>query len=675
MATVAELLVTIGANIDSFKQGMQETQNSLTETATKFSNAGSVMTGAGKTLTLGVTAPLVAIGTVSLKAATDFESSFTDVIKTIEGTEEELQSLGQAFRDMSKEIPVSVDEINKVGAAAGQLGIETQNIEGFTKTMLELGVSTNLSSEQAATALARLANITGMPQTEFDKLGSTVVALGNNLATTEAEIVEMGLRLAGAGKQLGFTEADTLSFAGALSSVGIQAEAGGSAMSKVMIDIQKSVNAGGESLNTLARVSGMTADQFKKSFEQDAASAIATFIIGLGQMQAEGTQIVPILDDLGFSGLRTQDALLRLSGAGDLLTNSLDIGSKAWIENTALTDEAEKKFATTAAQMQIFHNRINDAAITLGGALMPALTIVMDKGIDPLISGIEKAVTWFSGLSEGTQQTIVTILALVAAIGPTLVILGTLAGSVSKLITLWQLIQPAAIAAGVAIGGISVPVLLIGAGIVALIAIGVLIIKNWDQIKAAASKTWNDISGSFTKASNSIKTTITGLISSVTSSMAKIPGIFSGVFEKALSYLKGLPSKLYNEAMRMGSSLWDGFKKALGIGSPSFIDLAFIEMIDSANEMVKGIKSAVPRFNAQAKKFAVPLIPSMSDITQASAGTGIGIGRMAPIQSQTGVERPRITFNQNIRTEARPEQIQRITERALRKIAMEWGVD
>lgn len=149
--------------------------------------------------------------------------------------------LESGLRDLAKQLPSSHSEIAKVAEAAGQLGIKTQNVKSFTKTMIDLGESTNMSAESAATSLARFANITQMSQKDFDKLGSAIVDLGNNYATTESEITEMALRIAGAGKQVGMSQGDILGFATALSSVGVEAEAGGSAISKVMVQMQLAV--------------------------------------------------------------------------------------------------------------------------------------------------------------------------------------------------------------------------------------------------------------------------------------------------------------------------------------------------------------------------------------------------------------------------------------------------
>ncbi len=130
------------------------------------------------------------------------------------------------LRKLATQLPASHQEIAGVAEAAGQLGIKTENVVSFTKTMIDMGESTNMSAETAATSLARLANITKLPQDQFSNLGASIVDLGNNFATTESEITEMALRLAGAGSQIGLSQGDILGLAATLSSVGVEAEMG-----------------------------------------------------------------------------------------------------------------------------------------------------------------------------------------------------------------------------------------------------------------------------------------------------------------------------------------------------------------------------------------------------------------------------------------------------------------
>jgi TP901 family phage tail tape measure protein len=225
--------VVIGA-VDEASRILQQVKGELeglgvsTQSAQRtMSQAFGDMQRAGAAMSATITAPIVGVGAAAIKTSIDFESAFAGVVKTVDATEGELAQLEQGILEMSKELPASASEIAQVAEAAGQLGIRTEDILSFTRTMIDLGETTNLSADQAATALARFANIVQMPQDQFDKLGSTVVELGNKLATTEAEIVEMGLRIAGAGEQVGMTEAQIMALAGALSSVGIEAEAGG----------------------------------------------------------------------------------------------------------------------------------------------------------------------------------------------------------------------------------------------------------------------------------------------------------------------------------------------------------------------------------------------------------------------------------------------------------------
>lgn len=457
--------------LKNYESKLKDVQTQLTNTGKKLEEwgekvekSGKKIESAGKKLSAFSAASISAL-TLSAKSAIDSEDAFAGVEKTVDGTKEQMEELKQGIRDMAKEIPSSTTEISAVAEAAGQLGIKTENILDFSKAMIDLGNSTNLTADEAASQLAKFANITQMSQKDFDKLGSTIVDLGNKYATTEADIVSMAMRLAGAGKQVGFSEAEILGLATALSSVGIEAEMGGSAISKAMVKMQNAVEQGGKKLDTVlkktgmtlrelelmsandsmgfkelsqsigmtstelkqlitagtnledfAKVSGMTTEQFKKAWKEDAAGALSEFIKGLGDAKNKGESAITMLSEMGLTEVRLRDSLLRAANAGTLFNDAINTGTQAWKNNTALTNEANKRYDTLKSKIKIAINKLKDMAITLGNKLMPS--------IEKVIEGLGKWIDKFSTLSDKQVNMIVKIGLIVAAIGPLVTIIG-----------------------------------------------------------------------------------------------------------------------------------------------------------------------------------------------------------------------------------------------------------
>ena len=454
--------------------------------------AGQEMQAAGRVLTLGITAPLVAMAAASLKASVDFESSFTGVRKTVNATEPELQALAEGFRDLALELPTNVNELNRIGEAAGQLGIQTQNILGFTETMAALGETTNLSAEDAATSLARLSNITGLQQDEFDELGSTIVALGNNFATTEAEIVDFGLRIAGAGELAGLTEGEILGIGTAMSSIGVAAEAGGTSVQKVLNEMNQSVATGDEELRVFAEVAGITADQFEQAFREDAAGAFEAFVTGLGQ---QGDKSFTVMEDLGLESERVIRAFLGLANSGDLLSEALETGNRAFEENTALATEVALRYGTTASQIKILWNHFTELRIVLGNQLLPALLSLVDIA-KPVILFATSAVEWWSKWPGPLKVASLAVLALVAAVGPALLLSGTILTSWASLTMVFPALGAAAGTAALKLQAFWLSLAgPIGWAVLAIAALSTVWVLWGDEIANFIAGPWNSFVG------------------------------------------------------------------------------------------------------------------------------------------------------------------------------------
>ena len=318
------------------------------------------------------------------QASMDFESAMTGVAKTTDLTDEELADMSDAIKAMSTEIPASTTEIAAVAEAAGQLGIQKDALLDFTRVMTMLGTATNMTAEDAATALARFANITGMSADNYDRLGAVIVDLGNNFATTESEITQMGTRLASAGKLAGLTEPEIMALSAAMSSVGIEAEAGGTAMTQTLNAIEKAVANGGDALQGFADVAGMSADSFAQTWRTDALGALTDFIRGLGGLDAQGESAVLVLEDLGLTGIRQSNMLKSLALAADQMDGAVQTANTAWDENIALTNEANKRYATTQSKLDMMQNAYTNLKAAIGDAFTPTLRDAYDAGTDVL---------------------------------------------------------------------------------------------------------------------------------------------------------------------------------------------------------------------------------------------------------------------------------------------------
>jgi len=434
------------------------------------------MQGAGRTLTTRVTLPMAIAGGVAVKTAVGMESAWTGVLKTVDASDEVLFKLNKDLKDLSKIVPTNIKGIFGIAEAAGQLGINAEDIAGFTKVIIDLSETTNLATDQASMELAKFSNVMDVAVKDYDRLGSVIVDLGNNMATTEADIVNMASRLKTAGKLAGMSASDVLSISAALSAIGIKSEEGGSAVSQTIMRISGEIGKGSQKMKGFAFITGKSVAQFEKLWKEDAAEALLQFTEGLAKFEKKtGKPASAALDQLGLDGIRVARALLGAAASGDTFRTAIDRGNAAWLENNALVKEAELRYGTAAAKLSMFKNRMVLMFAAFGDILTP-FVIKITELLTPVTE-------WFEKLNPTAKKVIVTFGLLVATIGPLLI---TLAGIISSI----MMFKAAAALLGVALS----PVLAIAGAIAfALIGVGAAayqIIKHWDALAYEVKNVW-----------------------------------------------------------------------------------------------------------------------------------------------------------------------------------------
>lgn len=390
---------------------------------TKIENAGKKIQDIGTSATKYLTVPIVGAGLAVAKSAIDIDSALTGVKKTVDGTEEEFQELKRAAIEFSETNFVKATDVLRAEELGGQLGIAKDNLQEFARITTGLDIATNMDVDSASTNLARFANIVKMNSSEYENYGNTIVQLGNNLATTESEISDMAMRIASAGSQAGMSASEILGFSGALSSLGMEAQAGGTAISRTIVEISKEVSTGGDMLEGYAKIAGMSAETFADAWKNDATGAMVAFIQGLANGVDAGEDMNVMLDSLGVNEIRQSDALRRLGGNTELLTDAIRLANDEWANGSALQDEVDNKNDSLEAKLAMLEHRVTGVAEQVGGPLVTSFLDILDVA-DPVFSAIKDGSEAFSSMDKEQQRLIIGAVGLLAAFGPVTTVVG-----------------------------------------------------------------------------------------------------------------------------------------------------------------------------------------------------------------------------------------------------------
>ena len=482
-------LSTIESNIQAMKSTLKSVSDEQ-DSIDKFSwntfianaeAAGEKMVSIGKKMSIAITTPLVMLGKKLYGTATDYESAFAGVKKTTDATEEEYQALYEGLLHIAETNPTGFVDAAGIMEMAGQLGVAKEELIGFTEAYIGLQESTNINGEGGAADIARFLNVTEKSTANIERVGGVIVGLGNNFATTEQEILAMATRMGATADLAGFSSAEILAFSAALSSVGINAEAGGSAAGKLMKKMQLAAEVGGtaqerlaaagynfesglDMLNSLAGmkgsdkaaiadkigitvqalqdlgdswylmeqfsdVMGISSEDFLKGWNESSAQSMLKFFQGLGNLDPEsGNSVLAQLAEMDITEIRLSNLVAAMAGNADLFQAALAEAYKQYGMDTgenAMAVEVAKRYETQESQNKMLGNKLENSMADLGENLVSALQPALDK--------VNELLTAFNNLSEADQDKIVTAFLVFAAGGPIVTAIGGTVTAIGKI--------------------------------------------------------------------------------------------------------------------------------------------------------------------------------------------------------------------------------------------------
>ena len=325
-------------------------------------------------------AAMLGAATATIKVAAEFERTFADVLRTteIEAGTKAADNLKDSLVSLSQEIPVSFTQLAEIATLAGQLNISANLIDSFTGTVAKFAATTDVTIDAAATAFGRLNQLVDGVDGQFDKLDSSILAVGINAVATESDIIAISTQIASVANIAGFSASELIGFSSALASVGTRPELARGTFTRLFTEIQQSVADGGEQLNAFARTAGQSVDQFTDAW--GAGSGADQVVAILRGLQAEGKNADQVLAQLGITSVRDVPTLLKLAQSVDEVETQIRIANIGFLEGTELQDQYGIITSTLSEKLAVLKNNFTALVETLSGLTL-GLTFVVDAAI------------------------------------------------------------------------------------------------------------------------------------------------------------------------------------------------------------------------------------------------------------------------------------------------------
>lgn len=588
----------------------------LTALGEQFKQVGQKMTEVGKNMTQKVTLPLVAVGTVAAKKFAEVDKTMQLTNATMGNSSAEAELLNKAMKSAAASSTYGMSDAATATLNFARSGLTAKQAASALAPAMALAAGEGGELDTVSAGL--VATINGF-HGSFDDSAKYADVFANACNNSALDVNSLSQAMSVAApifSSAGYSVKDAALYMGVMANNGIEADKAANSLKTGLARLVSPAKEGAAMMDNLG-ISVTNSDGTMK----DSVTIQKELHDAFSQL-SESEQIAAASAIFGKNQMAPWLALIN-TAPGDV-----DALNQALGENGTAMEMQAAMMSGFAGSIEQLKSGLDVLLTSLGEALAPV--------IQKVVAGLQVLVNWFNSLSPTMQTVIATIGLIVAAIGPVLVILGAIASSIGSIISLVGTLGPALGALGVVFGALAGPVGIAIAIIAALIAIGVLLYKNWDTIKAKATevknnvvKEWNNLKAQVMAIFNAVKTIAVNAWNTIKSSVVSRATALKNAVVSAFNGLKSKVSSIFNA---IKTSITHPIQTAVGLVKSAIGKIKSI--INGAKFSLPHIK--LPHFKVSGKlSLNPPSVPHLSVSWYKTGGifdepTIAGIGEAGP---------------------------------------------
>ncbi len=402
MAVIRNLVVKIGADTSGLSKGLKAAQTNLKKVSTSLTSIGTSMT-------MGITVPLIALGTAIVSISASFEQSMANAASVSGATADELERMTELAREMGSSTVYSASEAADAMYYLASAGYDVEQMAASLEPILNLAAATQSELAFTTDTVVATLNQFGLEASESERVTNVFASvIGNSQATLEK--LAYSMRYVGpVANSLGYSIEETTAALGLLYNSGYQGEQAGTILRSALTGLLSPTS----TMTSCLEEMGLTYD--------DVNPSVLTL-----------TEIIKNLEDAGITTAQAVELFGTEAGPGMMAL--IEQGSEALEEMTAAitgtdsaSEMAETQLDTLTGAIKLLKSQLEELCLQLGDILLPIITSIVSDYIYPFIQSL-------SNLGEEVLTNVVKFAALAAAIGPILLILGKVTGVMSTVL-------------------------------------------------------------------------------------------------------------------------------------------------------------------------------------------------------------------------------------------------